>query len=149
MSLLQAPRRQLLERLPRACAISTECPLQQRLQHQLQSPSTPRRLLSTTVTRSYASRRRSPDNETIQRVKRLQEAKLAKDQSLQGINKAEKEKEYKKRYNSAARKWTASIIALPILLVTSYYLFDRLVRGNKQKEMPKQPAALGGMPEPR
>ncbi|KAJ4167574.1 hypothetical protein NW754_011393 [Fusarium falciforme] len=83
------------------------------------------------------------------RVKRLQEAKLAKDQSLQGINKAEKEKEYKKRYNSAARKWTASIIALPILLVTSYYLFDRLVRGNKQKEMPKQPAALGGMPEPR
>lgn len=34
-------------------------------------------------------------------------------------------KEYQKRYNSAARKWVSSIIALPILLVTSYYLFDR------------------------
>ncbi|KAL2676590.1 hypothetical protein Neosp_010354 [[Neocosmospora] mangrovei] len=125
MSLLQAPRRQLLERLPRACSISTKCPFQERLQNQPQSPSTPQRLLSTTITRSYASRRRSPDNETLQRVKRLQEAKLAKDQSLQGIEKAEKNKEFQKRYKSAARKWTASIIALPILLVTSYYLFDR------------------------
>ncbi|KAI8714117.1 hypothetical protein NCS52_01131100 [Fusarium sp. LHS14.1] len=142
MSLLQAPRRQLLERLPRACSISTKCPFQ----HQLQSPSTTQRLLSTTVTRSHASRRHSPDNETIQRVKRLQQAKLAKDQSLEGIEKAEKNKEFQKRYKSAARKWTASIIALPILLVTSYYLFDRLVKGNKQKEMPKQ---LGGLPELR
>lgn len=33
--------------------------------------------------------------------------------------------EYKERYKSAARRWTATIIALPILLVTSYYLFDR------------------------
>ncbi|RTE74741.1 hypothetical protein BHE90_010804 [Fusarium euwallaceae] len=137
MSLFQAPRRQLLERLPRTCAIRIE----------FQSPS-PRCFLSTTATRSSAPRRRSPDNETMQRVKRLQQAKLAKDQSLQGIDKAEKEKEYQKRYKSAARKWTASIIALPILLVTSYYLFDRLVRGNKQKEMPKQ-SALGALPEPR
>jgi hypothetical protein len=34
-------------------------------------------------------------------------------------------KEYQKRYNTAARKWVSSMIALPILLVTSYYLFDR------------------------
>lgn len=33
--------------------------------------------------------------------------------------------EYKARYKSAARRWTATVIALPILLVTSYYLFDR------------------------
>lgn len=32
---------------------------------------------------------------------------------------------YKARYQSAARRWTGTIIALPILLVTSYYLFDR------------------------
>ncbi|RSL50846.1 hypothetical protein CEP54_011712 [Fusarium duplospermum] len=113
MSVLQAPRRQLLGCLPRTCAVRIEF-----------SPSS-RCFLSTTATRSSAPRRRSPDNETLQRVKRLQEAKLAKDQSLQGIHKAEKEKEYQKRYKSAARKWTASIIALPILLVTSYYLFDR------------------------
>lgn len=34
-------------------------------------------------------------------------------------------KEYQKRYNTAARKWVSTIIALPILIVTSYYLFDR------------------------
>lgn len=28
-------------------------------------------------------------------------------------------------YRSAARKWVASIIALPIFIVTSYFLFDR------------------------
>lgn len=64
------------------------------------------------------------------RVRRLQQAKLAKDQSLQGLDKAEKEKQYQKRYKSAARKWTSSIIALPILLVTSYYLFDRCEFGS-------------------
>lgn len=35
------------------------------------------------------------------------------------------QKEYQKRYQSAARKWVSTMIALPILLVTSYYLFDR------------------------
>lgn len=38
---------------------------------------------------------------------------------------AESEAEYKTRYKSASRRWTATMIALPILLVTSYYLFDR------------------------
>ena len=30
-----------------------------------------------------------------------------------------------REYKSAARKWAASIIALPIFIVTSYFLFDR------------------------
>ncbi|KAG6001969.1 hypothetical protein E4U21_003605, partial [Claviceps maximensis] len=34
-------------------------------------------------------------------------------------------KDYQKRYNTAARKWVSTMIALPILIVTSYYLFDR------------------------
>ncbi|KAJ6788070.1 hypothetical protein PWT90_02517 [Aphanocladium album] len=38
---------------------------------------------------------------------------------------AETAEEYQARYKSAARRWTLTIIALPILLVTSYYLFDR------------------------
>lgn len=37
----------------------------------------------------------------------------------------ELDSEYRARYKSASRRWTASMIALPILLVTSYYLFDR------------------------
>ncbi|KAK0749744.1 hypothetical protein B0T18DRAFT_427816 [Schizothecium vesticola] len=35
-----------------------------------------------------------------------------------------------REYKSAARKWTALIVALPILFVTSYYLYDRLALGN-------------------
>ncbi|KAM0335536.1 hypothetical protein ACHAQA_000584 [Verticillium albo-atrum] len=42
-------------------------------------------------------------------------------------------KEYKKEYNSLTRRWTAGLIAMPVLLVTSYYLFDRLVLGHEKK----------------
>ncbi|KZL80157.1 hypothetical protein CI238_08351 [Colletotrichum incanum] len=45
-------------------------------------------------------------------------------------------KEYRKAYGTAARKWTSAMVAMPILLVTSYYLFDRLALGNKPKVMP-------------
>ncbi|KUI70812.1 hypothetical protein VM1G_06269 [Cytospora mali] len=33
-------------------------------------------------------------------------------------------------YKEAARKWVGTIIALPILVVTSYFLFNRLILGN-------------------
>ncbi|ROW04879.1 hypothetical protein VMCG_04927 [Cytospora schulzeri] len=33
-------------------------------------------------------------------------------------------------YKEAARKWVSTMIALPILIVTTYFLFDRLVAGN-------------------
>ncbi|KAM3558580.1 hypothetical protein MY1884_003918 [Beauveria asiatica] len=46
---------------------------------------------------------------------------------------AETADEYKTRYKSAARRWTLTMIALPILLVTSYYLFDRLALGHERK----------------
>ncbi|KAM3513483.1 hypothetical protein MY11210_002871 [Beauveria gryllotalpidicola] len=46
---------------------------------------------------------------------------------------AETADEYKTRYKSAARRWTTTVIALPILLVTSYYLFDRLALGHARK----------------
>ncbi|XWW92436.1 hypothetical protein V2A60_000359 [Cordyceps javanica] len=45
---------------------------------------------------------------------------------------------YKARYKSAARRWTSTIIALPILLVTSYYLFDRLALGHAPKVMNRE-----------
>ncbi|PTB73903.1 hypothetical protein M440DRAFT_1055037 [Trichoderma longibrachiatum ATCC 18648] len=50
---------------------------------------------------------------------------------------AEERREYKRRYDGAARRWVSTIIALPILLVTSYYLFDRLVLGKKPKSLEK------------
>jgi hypothetical protein len=47
------------------------------------------------------------------------------DREEEAAKKREEEKEYKRKYNTAARKWVSSIIALPIFFVTSYYLFDR------------------------
>ena len=38
-----------------------------------------------------------------------------------------------REYKTASRKYVGAMIAMPILLVTSYYLFDRLVLGNGQK----------------
>ncbi|KAI2604137.1 uncharacterized protein GGS25DRAFT_449445 [Hypoxylon fragiforme] len=36
-------------------------------------------------------------------------------------------------YKRAARNYTRTLVALPILIVTSWYLFDRLALGNQQK----------------
>ncbi|KAI1179011.1 hypothetical protein F4777DRAFT_14816 [Nemania sp. FL0916] len=40
-----------------------------------------------------------------------------------------------KEYKHAASKFTRVMIALPILLVTSYYLFDRLALGHEAKSL--------------
>ncbi|KAL1643133.1 hypothetical protein SLS58_005102 [Diplodia intermedia] len=40
-------------------------------------------------------------------------------------------------YKPAARRWTLAIVAMPVALVTSYALYDRLVLGNKRKEFPR------------
>jgi hypothetical protein len=34
------------------------------------------------------------------------------------------------------------MVAMPILLVTSYFLYDRLINGNKAKTFPKNSAKL-------
>ncbi|GAW11771.1 hypothetical protein ANO14919_011220 [Xylariales sp. No.14919] len=38
-------------------------------------------------------------------------------------------------YKQAASKYTRLMIAMPILLVTSYYLFDRLALGHEAKSL--------------
>ncbi|KAK0725204.1 hypothetical protein B0H67DRAFT_124178 [Lasiosphaeris hirsuta] len=38
-------------------------------------------------------------------------------------------------FKAASRKYTALMVALPILVVTSYYLFDRLVLGNEPEDL--------------
>ncbi|KAK7416784.1 hypothetical protein QQX98_004977 [Neonectria punicea] len=59
------------------------------------------------------------------RIARLQRAGHREEEILGAQKKKLAQLDYTSRYNSAARKWVSSIIALPILLVTSYYLFDR------------------------
>ncbi|KAM3468356.1 hypothetical protein MY5147_008015 [Beauveria neobassiana] len=57
---------------------------------------------------------------------------------------AETADEYKARYKSAARRFTLTVIALPILLVTSYYLFDRLALGHERKLLNREETKRDG-----
>jgi cytochrome c-type biogenesis protein CcmH/NrfG len=50
----------------------------------------------------------------------------------------ETEEEYNNRYKEAKSKWVRTMIALPILLVTSYYLFERLALGKEAKTLPER-----------
>ncbi|KAI5857364.1 hypothetical protein GGS23DRAFT_600852 [Durotheca rogersii] len=43
-------------------------------------------------------------------------------------------------YRAAARKYTAFLIAMPIFLVTSWALFNRLALGAQVKTLPREPA---------
>lgn len=60
------------------------------------------------------------------REARLRTARLRRvDQQAEREREEERQREYKQKYDGAARRWVSGIIATPILLVTSYYLFDR------------------------
>ncbi|KAI9896280.1 hypothetical protein N3K66_008452 [Trichothecium roseum] len=53
-------------------------------------------------------------------------------------DKKEREKEeYRRKYKDLRFRWLTGIIAMPILLVTSYHLYDRLVLGTEKKEIPE------------
>ena len=60
------------------------------------------------------------------REAQLRTARLRRvDQEAQQAAQEEAERAYKERYKGAARRWVSGMIAMPILLVTSWYLFDR------------------------
>lgn len=44
-------------------------------------------------------------------------------------------------YKAASRKYVGFMVAMPILLVTSYVLFDRLALGHEAKSFEKEPTA--------
>ncbi|KAK1752960.1 hypothetical protein QBC47DRAFT_50114 [Echria macrotheca] len=43
-------------------------------------------------------------------------------------------------YKSASRKWTSLMVGLPLLIVSSYFLYDRLILGNEPKTPDSAPA---------
>lgn len=60
-------------------------------------------------------------------------------------------------YKAAARKWTSLMVALPVLAVSSYFLFDRIILGNEPKGLEalrkktaeaRAPAEPGTSPNP-
>ncbi|PNY18345.1 Uncharacterized protein TCAP_07541 [Tolypocladium capitatum] len=77
--------------------------------------------------------------ESALRAARMRRQAEREDRQSEEAKKRLESEKYQKRYKTAARKWVSSLIALPILLVTSYYLFDRLALGHAQKSMPKTP----------
>ncbi|KAF7561443.1 hypothetical protein G7046_g2671 [Stylonectria norvegica] len=90
---------------------------------------------------SPAAMRNAEAREASLRAARFRRATWRQEQAAEEEKKVLAQKDYQKRYNTKARKWVSSIIALPIALVTSYYLFDRLALGNAQKILPKTPQA--------
>lgn len=69
--------------------------------------------------------RAAESRERTLRAARLLQQEMRKKKAEEERQKLEDDKKYKKRYKSAARKWTSTIVAMPILLVTSYFLFGR------------------------
>lgn len=74
---------------------------------------------------SATALRTAEARESALRAARMRRQAQKQDREEEAAKKREEEREYRKKYNTAARKWVSSIIALPIFLVTSYYLFDR------------------------
>ncbi|KAL7939251.1 hypothetical protein V8C35DRAFT_286151 [Trichoderma chlorosporum] len=86
---------------------------------------------------SSAALRTAEARDSALRAARMRRLAQQQDRLAEEAKKKEEKREYKKRYNTAARKWVSTIIALPIMLVTSYYLFDRLALGNQPKSLEK------------
>ncbi|KAL7956987.1 hypothetical protein V8C34DRAFT_286855 [Trichoderma compactum] len=86
---------------------------------------------------SAAALRTAEARDSALRAARMRRLAQQQDRLAEEAKKKDAKKEYKRRYDTAARKWVSTIIALPILLVTSYYLFDRLALRNEPKSLEK------------
>ncbi|KAM6485180.1 hypothetical protein HDV62DRAFT_354310 [Trichoderma sp. SZMC 28011] len=84
-----------------------------------------------------AALRTAEARDSALRAARMRRLAQQQDRLAEEAKKKEEKREYKRRYDTAARKWVSTIIALPILLVTSYYLFDRLALRNEPKSLEK------------
>lgn len=78
-----------------------------------------------TSTTSRAATRTAEARESALRAARMRRQAEREDRQIEEAKRRQEKEKYQKRYKTAARKWVSSLIALPILLVTSYYLFDR------------------------
>ncbi|KAF5010135.1 hypothetical protein FDECE_3681 [Fusarium decemcellulare] len=150
LSLRHRPRPQSCTRTTpsfASCSFSTTTPFAAR-------PSTSRtRDVSPKILRKPSSKAppasssepESPDLEAIRaaekkeamlRAARLRRTEQLREEASEEQKKEQAKKEYDNRYNTAARKYRLFIIAMPILLVTSYMLFVRILRGNDPNGKP-------------
>ncbi|KAJ3507970.1 hypothetical protein NM208_g15888 [Fusarium decemcellulare] len=80
--------------------------------------------------------RAAEKKEALLRAARLRRTEQLREEASEEQKKEQAKKEYDNRYNTAARKYRLFIIAMPILLVTSYMLFVRILRGNDPNGKP-------------
>ncbi|KAH7140085.1 hypothetical protein B0J13DRAFT_60768 [Dactylonectria estremocensis] len=82
--------------------------------------------------------RAAEEREVTLRAGRLKRAKQRGADAIE-LHKEEVAKtEYQKRSQAIKRIWTISIMMMPVILVTSYYLFGRFVLGNEVKPLPEK-----------
>ncbi|KAF4977108.1 hypothetical protein FZEAL_6296, partial [Fusarium zealandicum] len=164
MTIAAAPRRLLLEHLYGSSSrIYLGCPPLKLSRPRSRAPTTRPCAFSTTTPGAARSGPEKTDeqSDTLMttaersaiRAAERREATLqagrrrrAEEQEQRALDKQREEedrKEYEKRYKNATRKWVRSIIAMPILLVTSYYLFDRLVLKNDPMLLPLEEEEKG------
>ncbi|KAF4594460.1 Transcription elongation factor SPT5 [Ophiocordyceps camponoti-floridani] len=68
---------------------------------------------------------------------------------LEAMDEAEKQRQrddYRRRYNAAARWWLKIMVGLPVFIVSSWHLFDRLALGNVPPDVPWPPPPPGMSP---
>ncbi|PFH58822.1 hypothetical protein XA68_13169 [Ophiocordyceps unilateralis] len=65
---------------------------------------------------------------------------------MEAVEKQRQREDYQRRYNKAARWWLKIMVGLPVLVVSSWHLFDRLALGNHPPDLPWPPPPPGMPP---
>ncbi|KAM0133761.1 hypothetical protein ACHAP3_005894 [Botrytis cinerea] len=73
-------------------------------------------------------------------------SRLTTPSGARSMGKGRGEKPLPGNYQSVARRVTMTIVALPILFVTSWVLWDRLVLGQEKKSLLREPPMVPGPP---
>ncbi|KJZ75405.1 hypothetical protein HIM_05331 [Hirsutella minnesotensis 3608] len=95
---------------------------------------------STRQSKDRDALRSAEARETVLRAARTR--RLAeKQESEREAAMAQLEREnYERRYKAASRRWLSTMVALPFLIVTTYYLYGRLFLGHDQKKIKREAA---------
>ncbi|RDA82900.1 hypothetical protein CP532_4780 [Ophiocordyceps camponoti-leonardi (nom. inval.)] len=70
------------------------------------------------------------------RMSRFTEVEL---REMEAAEKQRQKEDYQRRYKKAARWWLKIMVGLPIFIVSSWHLFNRLALGNHPPELPWPP----------
>ncbi|RCI13648.1 hypothetical protein L249_5571 [Ophiocordyceps polyrhachis-furcata BCC 54312] len=70
------------------------------------------------------------------RMSRFTEVQI---RQMEAMEKQRQKEDYQRRYKKAARWWLKIMVGLPIFIISSWHLFNRLALGNHPPEIPWPP----------